>query len=128
MLIRGIIVSQSAWIGVLNDGGIFKVGMVNSITMDASWRTTNTGRTAATADVPKGTIYLRSTVNINPGSGRTGSFSYSTDGSNFTALGTAFTLTTDWYYFIGYRWGIFNYATKALGGSVTVNSFTQDVS
>ncbi|OTA82493.1 glycoside hydrolase family 43 protein [Hypoxylon sp. CO27-5] len=119
---------QSAWIGVLNDGGTFKVGMVNSITMDASWRTTNTGRTAATADIPKGTVYLRCTVDINPGSGRTGTFSYSTDGSNFTALGTAFTLTTDWHYFIGYRWGIFNYATKALGGSVTVSSFTQDVS
>lgn len=119
---------QSAWIGIFNDGGVFKVGMVNSIAMDASWRTTNTGRTAATADVPKGTVYLRGTVNINPGAGRTGSFSYSTDGTNFENLGTSITLTTDWHYFLGYRWGIFNYATKALGGSVKVTSFTQEAS
>ncbi|KAI2627288.1 glycoside hydrolase family 43 protein [Hypomontagnella submonticulosa] len=119
---------QSAWIGVLSDGGVLKVGMVNSITMDGSWRTTNTGRTVATADAPKGTIYLRCNVNINPGAGRTGTFSYSTDGTNFKNMGTAFTLTNDWRYFIGYRWGIFNYATKALGGSVKVSSFTQDVS
>ncbi|XXH04261.1 hypothetical protein Hte_010675 [Hypoxylon texense] len=122
---------QSAWIGVLNDGGggALQVGMVDSIAMDGSWRTTNTGRTAATADISKGgKVYLRCNVNINPGAGRTGTFSYSTDGTKFTNLGTAFALTTDWHYFLGYRWGIFNYATKTLGGFVTVSSFTQDVS
>lgn len=31
---------QSAWIGVMNDGGSLRVGMVDSVTMDASLRTT----------------------------------------------------------------------------------------
>jgi hypothetical protein len=53
------------------------------------------------------------------------SFQYSTDGQTFNALGSSYTLTTDYNLFIGYRWGIFNYATKALGGSVLLSSFTQ---
>ncbi|RYP64490.1 hypothetical protein DL771_008734 [Monosporascus sp. 5C6A] len=99
---------QSAWIGVKNDGGTLTVGMTNSINMNTNWATINTGTTVASAGVSKGQIYLRCTVNINPGSGRTGTFSYSTNGSTFTTLGPAFTLNNDWRYFIGYRWGIFN--------------------
>jgi len=29
----------------------------------------------------------------------------------------------EWNYFLGYRFGIFNYATQSLGGAVIVNSF-----
>jgi beta-xylosidase len=118
---------QSAWIGVKNDGGTLTVGMTNSINMDTNWATTNTGTTVASAGVSRGRIFLRSTVDITPGSGRVGSFSYSTDGITYRTLGPNFTLTNDWRYFIGYRWGIFNYATSALGGSVTVSSFNQEV-
>lgn len=32
----------------------------------------------------------------------------------------------DWQYFMGYRFGIFNYATAALGGQVTVGLFQLD--
>ncbi|KAI1075917.1 glycoside hydrolase family 43 protein [Whalleya microplaca] len=119
---------QSAWIGVSNNGGTITIDMVNGVTMDANWRTTGTGTTAASVPASSGNIYLRSIANIQPGSDRTGAFEYSTDGSNFTTLGTPFPLTTDWHYFIGYRWGIFNYATKALGGSIKVAAFTQDLS
>ncbi|KAI1333671.1 glycoside hydrolase family 43 protein [Xylariaceae sp. FL0016] len=119
---------QSAWIGIKNDGGTLTVGMTNSILMDTNWATTDTGTTVASASATAGEIHLRCTVDINPGTGKTGTFSYSTDGSTFTTLGPDFTLNSDWEYFIGYRWGIFNYATKALGGSVQVSSFTQTVS
>jgi len=40
-----------------------------------------------------------------------------------TTLGPAFTLNNDWQFFMGYRFGVFNYATSALGGSVIVNQF-----
>jgi len=33
------------------------------------------------------------------------------------------TLNNSWEFFMGYRFGIFNYATQALGGAVTVRSF-----
>ncbi|KAI5925631.1 glycoside hydrolase family 43 protein [Camillea tinctor] len=119
---------HSAWIGVTNDGNTLTVAMTSDITMDTSWRTTSKGTTVASAEIPNGIIHLRCTANISPGSGRTGTFSYSLDGENFTTLGRPLTLNTDWHYFLGYRWGIFNYATKSLGGSVKVTSFTQTVS
>ena len=38
-------------------------------------------------------------------------------------LGPSFVLNNQWEFFMGYRFGIFNYATQALGGAVTVRSF-----
>ncbi|KAI0191065.1 glycoside hydrolase family 43 protein [Astrocystis sublimbata] len=115
---------QSAYIGVINDGGSFSVAMVNGISMSSNWATRSTGSTAASKPISKGKVYLRGTVNINPGAGRTGSFSYSTDGNTYTPLGSSLTLNNDWQFFMGYRWGIFNFATSKLGGSVHVESFT----
>jgi len=115
---------QSAWIGVRKDNGVTRVSMTNGLSMSTNgWTTTGTGSEAAGATVSGGTIWLRATANIQPGSGRTASFSYSTNGTTFTALGPAFTLNNDWQFFMGYRFGIFNYATSALGGAVTVNRF-----
>jgi beta-xylosidase len=116
---------QSAWIGVRKDNGVTRVSMTTGLTMSTSgWTTTGTGSEAAGANVSGGRIWLRASANIQPGSGRTATFAYSTDGSTFTTLGPAFTLTNDWQFFMGYRFGVFNYATSALGGSVTVDRFT----
>jgi beta-xylosidase len=115
---------QSAWIGVRKDNGVTRVSMTNGLTMSTSgWTTTGTGADQAGAAVSGGKIWLRVSANIQPGSGRTATFSYSTNGSSFTPLGPAFTLNNDWQFFMGYRFGVFNYATSALGGSVTVNQF-----
>ena len=94
--------------------------MTNGLTMDGSWNTTGTGTEAASAAITGGRIWLRATADIRPGSGRQARFSYSTDGTNFTSLGPALTLNNAWQFFMGYRFGIFNYATQALGGAVTV--------
>ncbi|MFC7247253.1 glycoside hydrolase 43 family protein, partial [Catellatospora aurea] len=114
---------QSAWIGVKRDNGTTRVVMTNGLTMDSSWNTTGTGSENASASISGGRIWLRVNADIRPGSGRQARFSYSTDGTNFTALGSAFTLNNAWQFFMGYRFGIFNYATQALGGSVTVSRF-----
>ncbi|KAI0471688.1 glycoside hydrolase family 43 protein [Xylariaceae sp. FL0804] len=124
---------QSAWIGVTRDNGTLRVAMTDSLVLNSTtWQTADTGASVATAPLPAsagGEIYLRCTVDIWPGTGRTGNFSYSTDGgATFAGLGTPLTLNDDWTYFIGYRYGIFNYATKALGGSVKVGFFDQTVS
>ncbi|WP_433605526.1 family 43 glycosylhydrolase [Dactylosporangium sp. CA-139114] len=116
---------SSAWIGLQRDNGSTRVTMVNGLTMDGSWNTTGTGSVAASAAVTGGRIWLRATADIRPGSGRQARFSYSTDGVNFTALGPAFTLNNAWQFFMGYRYAVFNYATRSLGGAVTVRSFTQ---
>ncbi len=114
---------SSAWIGIRKDNGVTRVSMTNGLTMNASWATTGTGSEAAGASVSGGRIWLRVSANIQPGSGRTATFSYSTNGTTFTPLGPAFTLNNAWQFFMGYRFGVFNYATTALGGAVTVNQF-----
>ncbi|TDD02871.1 glycoside hydrolase, partial [Nonomuraea deserti] len=114
---------QSAWIGVKRDNGVNRVVMTNGLTMNSSWQTTGTGAEAASANVSGGRIWLRVNADIRPGSGRQARFSYSTDGSTFVSLGPAFTLNNAWQFFMGYRFGIFNYATQSLGGAVTVRRF-----
>jgi hypothetical protein len=91
--------------------------------MDSNWNTTGTGTEAASASVSGGRIWLRVNADIRPGTGRQGRFSYSTDGVTFTPLGPGFTMSNDWRFFMGYRFGIFNYATQALGGTATVERF-----
>ncbi|WP_206060878.1 RICIN domain-containing protein [Nonomuraea basaltis] len=114
---------QSAWIGVKRDNGANRVVMTNGLTMNSSWQTTGTGTEAASANISGGRLWLRANADIRPGSGRQARFSYSTDGTNFISLGPAFTLNNAWQFFMGYRFGIFNYATQSLGGAVTVRRF-----
>ncbi len=78
---------------------------------------------AVSSPVSAEKIRLRATADIHPGSGRQGNFSYSIDGTNFTPIGNALTLNNDRQFFMGYRFAVFNFATTALGGSVTVESF-----
>ncbi|WP_326555930.1 family 43 glycosylhydrolase [Micromonospora sp. NBC_01813] len=114
---------SSAWVGVRRDNGSTRVVMTNGLTMDSNWNTTGTGTEVASAAVSGGRIWLRANADIRPGSGRQARFSYSTDGVNFVSFGPAFTLNNEWQFFMGYRFGIFNYATQALGGAVTVRRF-----
>lgn len=117
---------RSAWIGVKRDNGAYTVAFTTGINMDTTWATTSTGSTTASASISGGTIYLRVTADIQPSGSKQARFYYSTNGSSWTALGGAFTLNTDWQYFIGYRFAIFNYATSSLGGRVTVPWFQLD--
>jgi beta-xylosidase len=114
---------SSAWIGVRRDNGSTRVVVTNGLTMNSNWDTTGTGAEAAGASVSGGRIWLRANADIRPGSGRQARFSYSTDGVTFINLGPGFTLNNAWQFFMGYRFGIFNYATAALGGQVTVRRF-----
>ncbi|HMI93699.1 MAG TPA: glycoside hydrolase, partial [Polyangiales bacterium] len=115
---------SSAWIGVTRVGGSDKVAMVNGLKLqNSNWATTSTGTEAASSPVSGGKIWLRIAVDVRPGANRQGKFSYSTDGAQFTALGPGFTMNNAWQFFMGYRFAIFNYATQALGGSVSVSSF-----
>ncbi|MGX1615468.1 RICIN domain-containing protein [Micromonospora chalcea] len=114
---------SSAWIGVRRDNGATRVVMTNGLTMGSNWNTTSTGTEIASAAVSGGRIWLRANADIRPGSGRQARFSYSTDGVNFVSLGNALTLNNAWQFFMGYRFGFFNYATQSLGGAVTVRQF-----
>jgi beta-xylosidase len=114
---------SSAWIGVRRDNGTTRVSMTSGLSMDSNWNTTGTGSEQAGAAITGGRIWLRVNADIRPGTGRQARFSYSTDGVTFTPLGPAYTLNNAWQFFMGYRYGIFNYATQSLGGAVTVRRF-----
>jgi len=115
---------SSAWVGIKREAGSLNVVMENNLTMDKHWQTVNTGTEIASAPISGGKIWLRVCADIRPGAKRTGNFSYSTDGATFKPIGASFVLNTEWMFFMGYRYGIFNYATQSLGGIVSVSSFT----
>ncbi|KAF2838626.1 glycoside hydrolase family 43 protein [Patellaria atrata CBS 101060] len=115
---------QSAWIGIKNDSGTFRVIMVNGVAMNSNWSTRSTGSEVSATTVTGGKIWLRASADIRPGSGRQGRFSYSTDGKTFTTFGNALVMNNDWHFFMGYRFAVFNYATTSLGGEVIVEEFT----
>src|SRR3954470_23125795 len=101
--------------------------MVNDIAMSSdNWTTTRAGTEAASQALPGGKIWLRIAADIAPGKTGQARFSYSMDGTLFTAIGPAFSMNEAWQFFMGYRFAIFNYATQALGGSVQVSSFRLD--
>ena len=120
---------STAWIGIKKENDIARVVVADKITMNTQWQTTATGREVA-SQIISGTknsdtkIWLRIDADIRTtDDGGTATFYYSTDGKKFTPLGETFKMKREWNYFLGYRFGIFNYATQSLGGSVKVNSF-----
>jgi beta-xylosidase len=117
---------SSAWIGLTRDDGKTQIAVVNNITMDKHWNTASTGTQLASVPVTAKRVWLRVRADVHPGPGHTAVFSYSLDGTKFLALGPPFVLNANWPFFMGYRFGIFNYATQSLGGSVKIHSFTLD--
>ncbi|KAL1743245.1 glycosyl hydrolase [Schizophyllum fasciatum] len=120
---------HSGYVGVQNDGGSFTVVMVTDIDMDANWDTSSNGTVIESTQISGGTVWLRVYADITPQGGQgtnLAHFSFSTDGSTFVGIGEDFTMVVGWEFFMGYRFGIFNYATTDLGGSITVPAFTLD--
>lgn len=119
---------SSAYVAIINSSGTARVSMVEGLTMDANWNTLSTGSEVSGINLPSGTskIWLRAFANIQIGSGKTATFYYSTDGFTFQTIGSPYTLNNTWNFFMGYRYGIFNYATSSLGGSVLISSFDME--
>ncbi|KAF2015423.1 glycoside hydrolase family 43 protein [Aaosphaeria arxii CBS 175.79] len=118
---------RSSYIGIHRDGDKFTLNAKFNMTMDEyGGPTIDNGQIVGTAEVPKGSkkIWLRTELDARPNGTNDAKFFYSTDGKKFVQLGGTYKLYTGWAFFLGYRHGIFNYATKALGGSIKVLSFT----
>jgi len=121
----------AAYIGIYKEGSSSRLVMVNNLSLNSDWSTKSTGTIAATGPtLASGVtdVWLRVQADITPafsgGATRQTTFWYSTDGNNFQQLGPAFGMTNTWQFFTGYRFAVFNHATKALGGQITVKSFT----
>ncbi|KAI1207321.1 glycoside hydrolase family 43 protein [Annulohypoxylon truncatum] len=118
---------RSAYIGIHRDGNKYTISVVHSPTQEElTWNMTSNGTivTTQTKILPDKTIWLRASLDARASGTYAANFSYSTNGQNFTQLGKTYTMYIGWSYFMGYRFGIFNYATKSLGGSVRALSFT----
>ncbi|KAJ4314180.1 hypothetical protein N0V94_006594 [Neodidymelliopsis sp. IMI 364377] len=118
---------RSAYIGIHREGSKYSIVAAQNMTIDEySGVTLDPGHVVDTARVREGVkkIWLRTTMDARPNGSRDAKFFYSYDGKKFVQLGETYKLYDGWAFFLGYRFGIFNYATKALGGSVKVNAFT----
>ena len=114
---------QAAWIGVTKTGDTTRLVMVNNVTMEPTadgWATNNKSTEVSNVEISGGTIWLRLNVNISGGDGNEGRFSYSSDGTSHIDFGEPHVQDNQ---YLGYRYGVFNFATAGLGGFVTVRSF-----
>ncbi|KAJ3524976.1 hypothetical protein NM208_g11839 [Fusarium decemcellulare] len=118
---------NAGWIGLSKVGDAVTLEMVANVLMDPTdgWKTTNRGEVVASVQVaPSGSIWLRvdSKADREPS---LNDFSYSVDGGlSFVPLGTKHETLSGQIFFMGDRWGMFNFATKELGGQVRVKTFT----
>lgn len=120
----------AAYIGVHKEGSAANLVMVTGLNMKSDWTTNSTGKVSASGPVLAAgatTLWLRIEADITPAFGtntaRQSTFWYSTDGQKFTQLGGSFSMTNTWQFFTGYRFGVFNFATRALGGKIGVKNF-----
>ncbi|KAI0967188.1 glycosyl hydrolase family 43 protein [Xylaria arbuscula] len=118
---------RSAYIGVhISNGSVPQIVAAFNQTIDEyGGPTLDLGSVVATAPVPNGVkdLWFRVDMDVRPDGPHTAIFFYSADGDAWTQLGGAYELYTSYLWFLGYRFGIFNFATAALGGSIKVLSF-----
>ncbi|KAJ0329520.1 hypothetical protein COL5a_004082 [Colletotrichum fioriniae] len=131
---------ESAYIGFRKEGDILQLVTVHDLILSESsgWQTTSNGTIVATATDSEvdlsgiidgsADIYLRIVADVHPTFGveadNPSQLLYSLDGENFTQLGPDYPLHNRWQFFLAFRFAVFNYATKSLGGSVVVKEFT----
>ncbi len=116
----------TSWIGIVRNGTSYAVQVrVNATQDESTWATTSTGTAAAAvALVPGRKVWLRVSMDARASGSKLANFGYRLDGISFVNLGPPAHLSSGWEIFMGYRYGIFNFATKTLGGSVVITEFT----
>ena len=104
------------------------IKMTDGIKEISVMQTSLTGKTVGNGSRPTkitdDVIYLRGIASFD-GTG-TIDFYRSSDAVKWTKVGSSFTMQYDLSVFVGNRWGIFNYATKALGGYIDIDWFSTD--
>ena len=101
--------------------------VIEAVTLNWS-RNENRG-TRKENSVKKDVVYLKLTGDFQPGHGDAANFYYSLDGQQWTQIGTKnYRCVFDYRrFFMGTKFGIFNYATKKVGGYVDVDEFCYEV-
>ena len=102
------------FVGVKMSGTTKSIVMVNA--------SSGTMTEVASAPLTQNTVYLRVDCNFANQTDKA-TFYYSTNGTSWTALGNTLQMSFDLTHFVGYRFALFNYATKTAGGSVDFDYF-----
>ena len=107
--IAGLVALQDdkGFVALAKDGGSYKVVMYSGNEKSDGQK--------ASAPISGSKVYLRVDFDLPIDRG-TASFYYSTDGSSWTKIGDNVGLSYSLHMFVGYRFGLFNYATKTAGG------------
>ena len=105
---------QYGLVGVKRDGGTNFIVMISA----------KTGSPVEVKNVSltQKTVYLKAECDFN-NRADTARFFYSLDGKSWTAIGSELKMSYTLPHFMGYRFGLFNYATKTTGGFVDFDYF-----
>jgi len=101
-------------VGVKMDSGVKKIVMTAAVK----------GKAVELESVPLASdkVYLKAECNFRDKTD-TGRFFYSLDGKKWTAIGQPVSLPYTIPHFMGYRFGLFNYASKTVGGAADFDYF-----
>lgn len=108
------------WVGVTRQNGELKVCSANRTN-------TNLEMTDMLAIPNNSTIWLRVDANFE-NRADLGTFFYSLDGKNWSQFATELKMPYDIPHFMGYRFGLFNFATKSTGGHADFEFFKIGIS
>jgi beta-xylosidase len=100
--------------GVKINGNSKTIVMINA--------STGKGEEVATIPLNQTTVFFKAECDFT-GKKDIANFFYSVDGNNWTTLGTALKMAYTIPQFIGYRFVLFNYATKDAGGFADFDYF-----
>jgi beta-xylosidase len=102
------------WVGVKAEGSAKFIVMVNA----------DSGRPVEAERVPltQNTVYLKAAGDFKERADK-GTFYYSLDNKNWIRIGSELKMAYTIPHFMGYRFGLFNYATKTPGGSADFDFF-----
>jgi len=136
--------NQSAYIGVHKDGDETELVYVDDLELapvkdligwkdghpvSQDWGVVSKGSIKVGIPLAQGRIWLRIHASVDAASSdgyekepRQASFHYSYDGKAFTQLGPLFTMDNSAIGWMGYRFAVFNFATKDLGGQLVVEN------
>ncbi|SHM43993.1 Endo-1,4-beta-xylanase, GH35 family [Chitinophaga jiangningensis] len=102
------------WVGVKDSAGAKWVVMIN----------TRGGKQVEEGSIPlqQKVVYLKALANFRNGADK-GYFYYSLDGADWKPIGGVLQMSYTIPHFMGYRFGLFNFATRETGGQVDVDFF-----
>lgn len=103
-----------AWVGVKVVDGVKSIVMING--------QNRVPVEAASVPLNQKVVYLKATGDFTDKTDKA-TFAYSLDGKAWTPIGTTLQMSYTLPHFMGYRFGLFNYATKTTGGYADFDYF-----